>query len=104
MIKRGPVLICRLVAVLVLACASSALAQTPSAAYPAKTVRVIVGFAAGGGASTAARVIAQKLGEALGQQFLIDNRPGAGSNVGAGLAAKAAPDGYTIFLGSVLRR
>ncbi len=77
--------------------AADALAQT----YPTKTVRVIVPAGAGGGSDTSTRVIAQKVSEALGQQFVIDNRPGAGSNIGTALAAKAAPDGYTILLGSV---
>lgn len=90
-----------LVAVLVLTWSGSALAQAPSAAYPAKPVRVIAGFPPGSGADITARVIGQKLGEAYGQQFLIDNRPGAGSNIAAELAAKAAPDGYTMFLGTV---
>lgn len=90
-----------LVAVLALAWFGSALAQPSVAAYPAKPVRVIAGFPPGSGADITARVIGQKLGEALGQQFLIDNRPGAGSNIAADLAAKAAPDGYTMFLGTV---
>ena len=66
-----------------------------------KPVRVIVGFPPGSGVDITARVIGQKLGEAYGQQFLIDNRVGAGSSIGAAFAAKAAPDGYTIFLGTV---
>jgi tripartite-type tricarboxylate transporter receptor subunit TctC len=69
--------------------------------YPAKPVRVIMGFPAGSGADVPTRIIGQKLSESMGQQFLIDNRPGAGSNIGTALAAKAAPDGYTLFLGSV---
>ena len=90
-----------LVMSLVCACAGSALAQTPGAAYPAKTVRIVVGFPVGSGADIPPRVVAQKLGEVFGQQFLVDNRPGAGSNIGTAVAAKAAPDGYTIFLGSI---
>ena len=82
-------------------CAGSAFAQAPGAYYPAKPVRIILGFPAGSGADVPTRVIGQKLSEAMGQQFLIDNRPGAGSNIGTAFAAKAAPDGYTIFLGSV---
>jgi tripartite-type tricarboxylate transporter receptor subunit TctC len=73
----------------------------PAAPYPVKPVRVIVGFPPGSGVDITARVIGQKLGEAYGQQFLIDNRVGAGSSIGAAFAAKAAPDGYTIFLGTV---
>ena len=64
-------------------------------------MRVIVGFPPGSGADITARVIGQKLGEAYGQQFVVDNRPGAGSNIAADLAAKAAPDGYTVFIGTV---
>jgi tripartite-type tricarboxylate transporter receptor subunit TctC len=73
--------------------ASSAQAQT----WPAKTVRVIVPFAPGGGSDLTARPIAIKLSEALGQQFVVDNRGGAGGAIGMELAAKAPPDGYTMM-------
>ena len=66
--------------------------------YPAKPVRIIVGFAAGGGTDIAARVIAQKLADAFGGSFIVDNRPGAAGNLGAELVAKSAPDGYAIFM------
>ena len=66
--------------------------------YPNKPVRVIVPFAAGGSADVFGRFIAQRLQEALGQNFIIDNRPGAGSVVGTDAVAKAAPDGYTLLL------
>ena len=66
--------------------------------YPARPVRIIVGFAAGGGADTTARLMGQWLSERLGQQFIIENRPGAGSNIGADTVAKAAADGYTLLL------
>jgi tripartite-type tricarboxylate transporter receptor subunit TctC len=69
--------------------------------YPAKPVRLIVAFTAGGGNDVLARVIAQKLALALGQQFVVDNRPGAGGTLGAELAAKAPPDGHTLFLAGV---
>ena len=68
--------------------------------YPAKSVRVIVPFSAGGATDIVARVIGQKLGEAWGQQVVIDNRAGAGGNIGGELAAKSAPDGYTLFMTS----
>ena len=69
--------------------------------YPAKSVRVIAGFPPGSGADITARVIGAKLGEALGQQMIVDNRPGAGSSIAAELAAKSPPDGYTLFIGTV---
>jgi tripartite-type tricarboxylate transporter receptor subunit TctC len=72
---------------------SSASAQT----WPAKSVRVIVPFAPGGGADLTARPVSQKLSEALGQQFVVDNRGGAGGAIGMELTAKAPPDGYTLM-------
>ena len=65
--------------------------------YPARPIRFIVAYPAGGGADLVARAVGQKLGEAWGQQVVIDNRPGGGANIGAELAARAAPDGYTLF-------
>src|SRR5712692_5015099 len=69
--------------------------------YPSKPIRLIVPFAAGGGNDNVARLVGKRLSESLGQQVVIDNRPGAGGVVGAELAAKSAPDGYTLFLGGV---
>jgi len=69
--------------------------------YPAKSIRVVVGFPPGSGADITARVIGPRVGEAVGQQLIIDNRPGAGSNIAAELAAKAPADGYTLFIGTV---
>jgi len=66
--------------------------------YPAHPVRIIVGVAAGGGMDFAGRIIAQALTERLGQQFFVDNRPGAGSNVGTELVVNSSPDGYTLLL------
>jgi tripartite-type tricarboxylate transporter receptor subunit TctC len=66
-------------------------------AYPARPVRIIVGVAAGGANSTVARLVAQSLSEPLGREFIVENRPGAGGNVGAQAAANAAPDGYTLL-------
>jgi tripartite-type tricarboxylate transporter receptor subunit TctC len=85
-----------LVAGLVFTSAAHAQAQ-----YPTKPVRLIVPFPPGGGTDTLARVYGQKLGELLGQQVLIDNRPGGGTNIGAELAAKAPPDGHTLFMGNI---
>ena len=66
--------------------------------YPAKPIRFLVGFPPGGTSDILARTIGQKLAEAVGQQVVIENRPGAAGNIGAEAAAKAAPDGYTIFM------
>jgi tripartite-type tricarboxylate transporter receptor subunit TctC len=66
-------------------------------AYPAHPVRLIIPFSPGGAADVPVRIIAQRLSEVLGQQVVIDNRPGAGSTIGADVAAKAPPDGYTLF-------
>jgi tripartite-type tricarboxylate transporter receptor subunit TctC len=68
--------------------------------YPAKSVRVVVPFSAGGATDIVTRVIGQKLGEIWGQQVVVDNRAGAGGNIGGELVAKAAPDGYTLFMTS----
>ncbi len=75
----------------------TALAQAP---YPNRPIRFIVPYPPGGGTDFTAREIGQRISEALGQSVVIDNRPGAGATLGHGLAAKAAPDGYTILLGT----
>ncbi len=67
--------------------------------YPVRAVRIIVPFAPGGGSDIMARAMAPHVSELLGQQLIIDNRPGAGTIIGAELAARSAPDGYTLFLG-----
>jgi len=69
--------------------------------YPQKPIRFVLPFPPGGGTDTLGRVVGQKLGETLGQQVIIDNRPGAGANIGAEVAAKSPPDGYTLFMGNV---
>ena len=66
--------------------------------YPSRPVKIIVPFAAGGSADVYARVLSQKLQEALGQTFVVDNRPGGGSLIGTDAVAKSAPDGYTLLL------
>jgi len=84
------------VVLLGIAAAPGALAQN----YPARPVRFIVPFAPGGGSDVVARAIALRLGETWGQQVVVDNRPGAATILGTDLAAKAAPDGYTILMAS----
>jgi tripartite-type tricarboxylate transporter receptor subunit TctC len=69
-----------------------------SQTYPSRPMHMVVGFAAGGGADIIARLIGQALSERLGQQIIVDNRPGAGTNIGTELVVKAAPDGYTLLL------
>jgi len=68
--------------------------------YPNRPLRIIVPFPPAGGSDHIARLLAQKLTESFGQQVVVDNRPGAGANIGIGIAAKAPPDGYTILLSS----
>jgi tripartite-type tricarboxylate transporter receptor subunit TctC len=74
------------------------LAETASAQYPAKPVRMVVGFAPGGGTDIIARLLGQKLGERWGQPVVVDNRLGASGNIAAELVAKSVPDGYTLLM------
>src|SRR2546430_1430296 len=88
---------------LALACTLCAWACAPAQAqsYPVKPIRLVVPFPAGGPLDSAARAIGNKLTEAWGQAVVIDNRPGAGGNIGADAVAKSAPDGYTILMGAL---
>jgi tripartite-type tricarboxylate transporter receptor subunit TctC len=81
-----------------LALLAAAFGATAQGAYPNRPVKIIVPFAAGGPADNYARFMAQRLGDALGQPFVVDNRPGAGSVIGTDAAAKSAPDGYTLLM------
>ena len=84
-------------AALCLAIGNGVLAQS----FPAKPIRIVVAFAPGGPSDFAARVISQRLPELLGQQTVVDNRPGAGGMVGAEMVAKSPPDGYTLLIANV---
>jgi tripartite-type tricarboxylate transporter receptor subunit TctC len=81
-----------------LAAACSAAQHVCAQSYPSRQIRMIVPFTSGGGVDIVARAMAQKLGDNLGQSVIIDNRAGAGSNIGIELAARAAPDGYTLVM------
>ena len=82
---------------LLLAAAPAALAQ----AYPSKMIRFVVPYPAGGPLDAIARMLAEKMRDGMGQQVIVDNKPGAGGNLGADIVAKSAPDGYTIVMGAV---
>lgn len=85
-----------------LAAALAAVAVQASAqTYPSRAVRIVVPFAPGGSTDILARTVAQRLTEVFGQQVIVDNRPGAGGNIGADIVAKSPPDGYNLVMGSI---
>ena len=86
------------------ACAATALAIAGAAGaadYPARPVRVVIGAVTGGGVDITGRVVAAKLSELTGQQFFVDNRPGAGGNIGSEFVARSPADGYTLLMGTI---
>src|SRR5688572_8849811 len=83
---------------LALAACSAAFAAAPDA-YPTRPVRLVLGYPPGGGSDTVARIITPKLHEALGQQWVVDNRGGAAGNIATEIVARANPDGYTVLMG-----
>src|ERR1041385_5065006 len=89
------------VAALVAALLISGASATAEDAYPSRPVRMIVSFAAGGPTDIVARIMSAKMGELLGQQFVVENKTGAGGNIGADAVAKSPPDGYTLLMATV---
>jgi tripartite-type tricarboxylate transporter receptor subunit TctC len=91
----------RSIAATVIACALCAAAFAQTQTFPTRPVRIIVAFPPGGGTDIVARILGQKLGESWGQQAIVDNRAGASGVIGTEAAARAAPDGYTWFMGTM---
>jgi tripartite-type tricarboxylate transporter receptor subunit TctC len=91
----------RTAAVMVAACALACTGAKADDKYPAKPVRMMVSFAAGGPTDIVARVMSAKMSELMGQQFVVENRTGAGGNTGAAEIAKASPDGYNLLMATV---
>src|SRR5664279_42938 len=97
---RGAGLGCRLPALALLALGALLATPVSAAEYPDRPIKLVVPFPAGGGADNLARMIMPRVAQALGVPVVIENKPGAGGNVGAELVARAAPDGYTLLYGT----
>ena len=82
-------------------CLAAVAMDTLAQAWPTRPVRVVIGYAAGGPTDLLGRTVSQKLGELLGEPFVVENRPGGGGTIGAAAVAKAAPDGYTLFFETI---
>ncbi|MDH7795009.1 MULTISPECIES: tripartite tricarboxylate transporter substrate binding protein [unclassified Beijerinckia] len=98
MLRRGGALIGLLMAVVLSGAQAAFLQAAAQQAYPSRPIHILLGFAAGSGADIGARFVSAELQKRAGQPVIIENRPGAGSNIAIGLAAKAKPDGYTLLL------
>ena len=96
--KNRPLSLVHIALVAIISVASSAWGQTPAASYPERPVKIVVPFAPGAGTDAMGRLMAQKLGEALGATFVVENRAGASGAIGTQYVAQAAPDGYTLLL------
>src|SRR5918911_2989746 len=95
--RRGPRFLFKQVFLLALAMALPAFAQDPAAGYPKKPIRVVIGYAAGGGSDVVPRLVLERVSAKWGQPFLVENRPGASGHIATEIVAKAAPDGYTLL-------
>src|SRR5262245_28180719 len=100
--RQGGHLVRFLIHLFIVAGVLALVAPVTAAQYPARPVRFIVPFPPGGGVDIVARTVGEKLSARLGQTIVIDNRPGAGGTLGATLAAKSAPDGYTLLVAPVI--
>ena len=99
--RRKPALVRALCALVFVGLALAAPSVSAQDAYPNRQITIVVGFSAGGSTDIVARLLAEEMRKSWGQPVVIDNRPGAGGNIGANLVAKAKPDGYTLLMGSV---
>ncbi|MGH8619796.1 MAG: tripartite tricarboxylate transporter substrate binding protein [Burkholderiales bacterium] len=100
--KHREMQVCRAAALLFGLGIASAAVHAQTTGYPTRPIRLLVPFAPGGSSDAIGRILGQKMGEAMGQQLVIDNRAGAASVIGRDLAAKAPPDGYTLLLGDAV--